>query len=128
MPQNYIEALEHTLALARKIAVDAPKVLFAETCMDSRNSILIRELAKVACKDGILIGEKGMYRWMRNKKILMPDNMPYQREIDAGHFKVIERPIKTKDGVLLKFTTRVLPRGQEYIINRLKREFVKEIV
>ncbi len=121
-PKTYIEALESALKLAKQIEEQQPKVLFAETCLKSGDSILVRGLAKIACTEGIEIGEKRLYKKLREWGLLMSDNEPYQRYIGSGYFEVIERPYNAYDGVHLSKTTKILPKGQAYIINRLKKE------
>ena len=103
----------------QKIEADKPKVLFAEKCLESSDSILIRELAKVYSKSGKSIGQNNLFRELRKWGLLNSSNEPYQRYIDNGYFEVIERPINTSEGTILKFTPKVLPKGQQYIINRL---------
>ena len=75
LPQNYKEALialvgkveenerleANNLQLVNRIEEDKPKVQFAETCMTSDKSILVREVAKLASKQGVMIGEKRLF-------------------------------------------------------------------
>ena len=122
IPKTLPEALRYAAELAEKIEQDKPKVIFAETCLKSTDSILIRELAKIAKHDGIDTGEHKLYTKLKKWGLLMPNNEPYQRYINAGYFEVTEKPYDTEYGVKLARTTKVLPRGQAYIINRLKRE------
>jgi phage antirepressor YoqD-like protein len=119
IPKTLPEALRMAAELAEKIEQDKPKVLLAETILSSDDSILIREMAKLCSKRGKTIGQNNLFRWMRKRGLLNSQNEPYQEYIDRGYFEVIERPIHTNDGVILKFTTKVLPKGQEYIIKHL---------
>lgn len=120
VPKSLPEALRMAAELAEKIEQDKPKVLFAETCQSSKDSILIRELAKVCSKNGKTIGQNNLFRELRKWGILNSQNEPYQKYIDNEYFEIIERPIHTNDGVILKFTPKVLPKGQKYIMNRLQ--------
>jgi len=120
IPKTLPEALRMAAELAEKIEQDKPKVIFAETCLGSEDSILIRALAKLCSKDGKTIGQNHLFRELRKWGLLNSRNEPYQKYIDSGYFEVIERPIHTSEGIVLKFTTKVLPKGQAYIINRLK--------
>jgi anti-repressor protein len=115
IPKTLPEALRLAADLAEKIEQDKPKVLFAETCLKSNESILIRELAKIIGG----MGEHRLYSALRNQGLLMSNNEPYQEYIDRGYFEVIERPVVTSAGVILRRTTKVLPKGQTYIINKL---------
>lgn len=119
VPKSLPEALRLAAELAEKIEADKPKVLFHDTCMGSGESILIREMAKVCSKQGKTIGQNNLFRQLRKWKMLNSQNEPYQEYIDRGYFEVIERAIHTNDGTLLKFTTKVLPKGQAYIIKHI---------
>jgi anti-repressor protein len=121
VPQSLPEALRFAADLAEKIEKQKPLVRFAETCQSSGDSILIRELAKV-CSKSTKIGQNNLFRELRKWGLLNSHNEPYQRYIDKGYFEVIERAIHTSEGVILKFTPKVLPKGQKYIINRLEQE------
>ena len=92
-PKNYIEALESALKLAKQLEEQKPKVLFAETCLKSGDSILIREMAKVACTEGLEIGQNRLYEKLRGWGLLMGNNEPYQRYVATGYFEIIERVI-----------------------------------
>lgn len=118
VPRSLPEALRLAAELAEKIEADKPKVLFAETCQSSSESILIRELAKV-CSKNKKIGQNNLFRELRKWGLLNSHNEPYQAYIERGYFEVIQRPIVTSEGTLLKFTTKVLPKGQAYIMSRL---------
>lgn len=101
-----------------------PLVGFAETCLASEQSILIRELAKVASKHEIVIGEKRLYQKLREWGLIMQGKTePMQKAIDAGYFEVVQGGKETSSGSIIFRTTRVTPKGQVYIINRLQREF-----
>jgi len=119
IPKSLPEALRLAAELADQIEKDRPLVAFAETCIKSKDSILIRELAKIARNKGVDIGEHKLYKKLRDWEMLMPNNEPYQRYINAGYFEVSEKPYNTFEGVKLALTTRVLPRGQQYIMRKL---------
>jgi phage antirepressor YoqD-like protein len=120
IPKTLPEALRMAAELAEQIEKDRPKVLFADKCLKSNESILIRELAKIACENGFEIGEKGLFKRLREWGLLMSNNEPYQRFM--RYFEVVERPYPTYSGAKLSRTTKVLPRGQAYILNRLEKE------
>ena len=111
-------------ALELKVEEQKPLVAFAETALKSKDNILVRQLAKIAKDEGIEIGEKRLYNKLRSWKIIMPNSTePYQQYVDKGYFVVEEKPIDTPYGVKLVRTTKVTPKGQVYIIERLKKEF-----
>lgn len=105
-----------------------PLVTFAETCMTSSDSILVRELAKLASDEGITIGEKRLYKKLRDWGLIIKGRTePTQRGIDAGYFEVIQRATQTPYGTKTHRTTKVTPRGQIFIVEKLKREKLQEV-
>lgn len=107
----------------RVIAEQQPKVLFADTCLASDDSILVRELAKLVTDQGIKIGQNRLYDKLREwGYIIKGRTEPTQRAMDAGYFEVIQRAIQTPDGTRTSRTTKVTPKGQMRIIQRLKKE------
>lgn len=120
IPKTLPEALRYAAELAEQIEANKPKVLFADTCMGSKDSILIRELAKLCSKEGFIIGQNKLFRQLRKWGMLNSQNEPYQQYIDQGYFEVIERAIHANEGVILKFTTKVTPKGQLYLLKKLK--------
>lgn len=117
------EEQQARLNAEKQLVEQKPLVGFAETCLASKDSILVRELAKVASKNGVLIGEKRLYRKLREWGLIMNGKTePYQSAIDAGYFEVVQSGKETVSGFMIFRTTRVTPKGQVYIIDRLKRE------
>ena len=122
--QKYKEEKQKRLEVENRLKEQEPLVLFAGACLKSKDNILVRELAKIAKDEGIEIGEKRLYNKLRSWKIIMPNSTePYQQYVDKGYFVVEEKPIDTPYGVKLVRTTKVTPKGQVYIIERLKKEF-----
>lgn len=113
---------EEKQRLLKKVEEDKPKVQFAETVTKSEDNILIRNMAKLLCDEGLNIGEKRLYRYLRNNGVLMQDNMPYQSYVDRQYFVVKENPINTIYGVKLTKTTLVTPKGQMWIVSKIKEE------
>lgn len=109
--------------LTSTIEEQKPKVLFAETCQASKSSILVRELAKLASDEGVKIGQNRLYRKLRQWGYIMKySTEPTQRAMDSEYFEVIQRSVNTPEGTKLSRTTKVTPKGQIRIINRLKAE------
>ena len=125
VPKTLPEALRMAADLAEQIEQQRPLVAFTETASRSKDSILIRELAKICCKDGVDIGEKRLWAKLREWRLIIPGKTePYQRFVDQGLFEVAEGTHETYGVVRLHRVTRVTPKGQIYIIDRLRREKV----
>ncbi len=124
VPKTLPEALRLAAELAEKIEQQKPLVSFAETCAASKDSVLIRELAKIASKNGIIIGEKRLYQRLRTWGLIFPySTEPYQEYVDRGYFEVTQSNKEVVSGKVKLFkVTRVTPKGQIYILDRLRKE------
>lgn len=100
-----------------------PKEVFADSVSASKQSILIGDLAKLICQNGHPVGQKRLFKWMRDNGYLMKTgssyNMPMQRYVEQGLFEVKESTINNPDGsVRITRTTVVTGKGQIYFINK----------
>jgi phage antirepressor YoqD-like protein len=100
-----------------------PKGIFADAVAASNTDILIGELAKILKGNGIDIGEKRLFDWLRNNGYLIrrngtDHNAPTQRSMELGLFRVKETAVTHSDGhVTINKTTKVTGKGQQYFIN-----------
>lgn len=115
-----IEVKEATTPLLSKIEEQKPMVDFANHVTNSSDSIDIGELSKLANKENIKIGRNRLFEFLRKNKMLMDNNIPYQRYIDNGYFKVIETTKSTPYGDKTFCKTLVQGKGQMAIIERLR--------
>ncbi|WP_447405736.1 phage antirepressor [Clostridium perfringens] len=89
----------------------------------SSNSILVRDVAHLATKQNIKIGEKRLWKKLREWGLIQKGSTkPMQRALEQGLFEKSEFVIQRSHGVETKFTTRVTGKGQIYIIERLLKE------
>jgi anti-repressor protein len=89
----------------------------------SENSLLVREVAKVASKENIVIGEKRLWARLREWGLVFKNSTePKQVGIDKGLFEVNEGTKESKGKVFTYRTTRVTGKGQAYIIKKLIEE------
>lgn len=100
-----------------------PKEIFADAVATSKQSILIGQLAKLICQNGHEIGQKRLFKWMRENGYLMKSgsdyNMPIQRYVEQGLFEIKESLIANPDGsTRITRTTKVTGKGQQYFINK----------
>jgi len=117
------EERQKRIKAEQTIEIQKPLVNFAETCMASDKSLLVREVAKLATKQGVVIGEKRLFQKLRDWKLIFPNkNEPYQEYIDRGYFEISQGAKETEKGIFTWLTMRITPKGQMYIINRLKKE------
>ena len=99
----------------------APDVAFAQTIKASGTNILIGDFAKVLASNDYIIGQNRLFEWLRANKFLDERNVPMQRYLEMGLFVIEEKPVAYhSDGrAIVRITTRITPKGQEYIITRL---------
>lgn len=100
-----------------------PKEIFSDAVSTSQNSILVGELAKLLKQNGIEIGEKRLYAWMRENGYLIKRkgadwNKPTQRSMEMNLFTIKETVICHSDGhTSVNTTTKVTGIGQVYFVN-----------
>jgi len=109
--------------LETKVAEDKPKVLFADAVETAHTSILVGDLAKLIKQNGVDIGQKRLFAYLRENGYLIKNggskNMPTQKSMEMNLFEVKERTINNPDGtVRITKTTKVTGKGQTYFINK----------
>lgn len=124
IPQTFAEALQlaadQALQLEEKdkqlveqqkaIEVAQPKVEFYEAVTGSSDTVDIGTVAKVLNFSNI--GRTKLFEILRNEKILMRDNKPFQQYVDRGWFRVVESSWSKPDGSShINFKTVVFQKG-----------------
>ncbi len=109
----------------KQIEAMKPKAIFADAVSASKNSILVGELAKLLKQDGVEIGQKRLFAWMRENGYLIKGKnrsdygMPTQKAMELGLFEIKETTISHSDGhISLNKTVKVTGRGQQYFVNK----------
>lgn len=106
--------------LQDKVAKLEPAAEFAYQICSSKDAIDIGNCAKVLNRN---IGRNRLFEFLRNKNILQQDNIPYQKYIDSGYFRVIETKFTIPSGeTKISLKTLVLQKGVAYINKLLKEE------
>ncbi|GBG95221.1 hypothetical protein LFYK43_16800 [Ligilactobacillus salitolerans] len=105
-----------------------PKALFADSVSASKTTILIGDLAKVLRGNGVNIGQNRLFQILRDGGYLISRkgtsyNMPTQRSMELGLFRIKETSITHSDGhVTVNKTPKVTGKGQQYFINKFLAE------
>lgn len=105
-----------------------PKVIFAEAVSASKTSILVGELAKILRGNGIPIGQRRFFQWLRENGYLIKRkgtdyNMPTQKSMELGLFEIKEGSYVNGDGVnVITKTPKITGKGQNYFINKFLKE------
>nr|DAT51026.1 MAG TPA: KilAC domain protein [Caudoviricetes sp.] len=114
--------------LESKVQADAPKVLFADSVAASGSTVLVGELAKIMRQNGVDMGERRLFRWMRDNGYLIKRNgtdynMPTQSSMEQGLFRIKETVINHSDGhTSVSKTPKVTGKGQTYFLNKFLGE------
>lgn len=121
--QNLKDEQERRQIAESQLEQQKPKVLFADSVSASETSILIRDLAKLITQNGINIGEKRLFAWLREngyliKKFGSDYNSPTQRSMEMNLFEIKESTINRSQGIQITKTPKVTGRGQIYFINK----------
>lgn len=120
LPQTYAEALraladqaEKTEQLRLENTEMKPKAEFFDAVAGSRTAISLGDVAKILAYPKI--GRNKLFEILRDRDILQNNNIPYQKYIDAGYFRVIEQKYNAGDEVRISLKTLVYQKGIDYI-------------
>lgn len=101
-----------------------PQALFAQSVTTSNTTILVGELAKILRGNGVNIGANRLFKWLRENGYLISRkgtdyNMPTQKSMDLGLFKIKETAITHSNGsVSISKTPKVTGKEQQYFVNK----------
>ena len=123
--RRWAEEYEEKKALEAKIEEQKPLVEYAEHIQASKDVIDMKSMAKLASKNGIKIGRNKLFSFLRDRKILDRENIPYANYMDKEWFQVVESPYTFNNGdVKIIRTTLVSPKVQIGIIRQLKKYYL----
>jgi anti-repressor protein len=123
--QEQRRRLETTVAAqSKQMEQDKPKVLFADSVAASSSSILIGELAKLIKQNGVDMGQRRLFAWMRENGYLIKRcgseyNLPTQRSMERGLMEIKETSVIHYGYTTISKTPKVTGKGQVYFINLL---------
>lgn len=100
-----------------------PKALFADAVAASDGTCLIGEFAKMLRQNGVDIGQNRLFAMLREDgylgKVGQNRNVPTQRSMELGLFRIKETAITHSDGhVTINRTPKLTGKGQRYFIER----------
>lgn len=105
---------------AKQLKAQEGKVLFANAVETARTSILVSDFAKILKGNGIDIGPRRLFAWLREHGWLIKAkgsswNMPTQKAMDLHLFEVKETTISHSDGhTTINKTPKMTGKGQTY--------------
>lgn len=120
VPQTFAEALrlaaeqqEQIEAQQKLIEVQTPKAEFYDDVVESKDAIPMDRVAKIL---NMGIGRNKLFELLRNEKILMYNNTPYQKYVDLEWFRCVETKFTKPNGdVCINVKTLALQRGVDGI-------------
>lgn len=126
VPTTFAEALRLAAEQQEKIEeqqklieVQTPKAEFYDEVVDSKDAIDMQAVAKVI---NMGIGRNKLFEFLRNNKVLMQNNQPYQYYIDLGWFRVIESKYTKPSGdICINLKTVVFQKGVDGIRKLIKQ-------
>lgn len=101
-----------------------PKVIFADAVKASDSSILIGDLAKLLRQNGVDIGQKRLFEYLRNHGYLIKRkasdwNMPTQKSMNMGLFEIKESTHIDGNGCnIVTRTPKATGKAQIYFVNK----------
>ena len=128
VPQTFAEALK--LAYEQQLVIEEqkqklieaePKVEFYDTVTGSETTIDFGQAAKVLNYKGL--GRNKLFQYLRDKDILMSNNTPYQRYVDAGYFRLIETTWNTPNNdSMVYLKTVIYQKGLDFISKIIEKD------
>ncbi|MDP4108031.1 MAG: phage antirepressor KilAC domain-containing protein [Bacillota bacterium] len=110
MPTSFPEALRMLADAEEEKLLLLPKAEAFDTFIDAKNSQNMNIVAK-----SLGIGRNKLFAFLREQKVLLSNNTPYQEYLDRGYFEVKEKPVAMGDSQFNKPQTYVFPKGVAYI-------------
>lgn len=108
--------------LTVKIEEMKPKADFFDAVADSKTAISMNEVAKVLDIRGY--GRNNLFEFLRGSKILDQRNVPYQRYVDNGWFRVIEQHYMKNGEPVVTTKTLVYQKGVDAIRKMINKQEV----
>ena len=103
----------------RKIEEMKPKAEFFDAVADSKTAISMNEVAKVLNIKGY--GRNKLFEYLRDNKVLDRWNVPYQKYVDNGWFRVIEQHYQKNGEPIVTTKTLVYQKGVDGIRKMIER-------
>ena len=128
VPRTFAEALrlaadqQEQIEKQQKLISDQkPKVEFFDAVAESKTAVSMNDAAKSLNFNNVWRNK--LFDILRTQKVLMSDNVPYQKYVDAGYFRVIEQKWTGKDGMpQISYKTLVYQKGIDYIRKLLEKD------
>jgi anti-repressor protein len=123
MARALLIAQKAITAKDKHIAELEPKARFADAVAASDGTCLVGELAKMLRQNGVDVGQNRLFAKLREDgflgKVGQNRNVPTQRAMDMGLFRIKETAVTHSDGhTTITRTPKVTGKGQTYFMQR----------
>lgn len=109
-----LRVAEQTISsLNTKVIEMQPKAEFFDAVADSKTAIQMADVSKVLAIPGY--GRNNLFEFLRDNKVLDRYNVPYQRYVDNGWFRVVEQKFMRNGEVVVSTKTLVYQKGVDGI-------------
>ena len=115
-----LKLADKTIAsLSQQVLEMKPKAEFFDTVADSKTAISMNEVAKVLNIKGY--GRNKLFEFLRGNSVLDRWNVPYQKYVDNGWFRVIEQHYQKNGEPIITTKTLVYQKGVDGIRKMIER-------
>lgn len=110
----------------KEITEMKPLVTFANSVLGSKDTCLVRDLAKLFTQNGIKIGQKTMFYVLKRDGYICrgehSDNMPTQKAVEMGIMEIKETPIfDNKGNSYIKRTPKITQKGCQFLFDKYSK-------
>lgn len=131
VPTTFAEALRLAAEQQEKIEeqqklieVQKPKAEFYDDVVNSKDAVDMQAVAKTL---NMGMGRNKLFDFLRKQKVLMSNNMPMQKYVDAGWFRCIESKYTKPNGdICINIKTVVLQKGVDGIRKLIKKHMYEK--
>lgn len=121
------KAIEENKEKNKQLKHQQPFVDFAMKVQKSDDLITVNQMAKILTNYKMNVGSRRLFKWLREEKILMDNNTPYQTYMNADLFRVKETTKIDGYGKCRIFTvTMITGKGQIFILRKFYKWYQKE--
>lgn len=117
------ELTDENVHLSDVIESQKDDVEFSQHVQSSDECVDMGVMAKIISKNGVTIGRNNLFKLLRDNRILMSNNAPYQKYMDAGWFILVERTRIQGAFIVPYVITYVTGKGQVALVKMVRKMY-----
>lgn len=116
----WVEEKKKIVEMEQKLIEMQPKVDLIDKLTETGEHVLtVDEFTKILYSKNLIIGRNRLHKWLRDNDYIDRHNIPYQKHIAAGRFKLnVDINNSTKERMCVKFF--ITSKGQLHIIKKMQ--------